>query len=211
MKTKSLILLFLIIQLAMFLRLYKISDTINLSTDQTAAYLIVDRMINDKKILLVGPLTSIWQANLLPPTYYYIIAGLYSVSTNELFIPFVFSLLNTLTTILIFLTGTLVFRTRAGLISAFLFAVSEVMVWYGRDFWEHYLVPFFVALSILFIFVADKKRNPYFLHSSLIVFFLTFLYVSSVLMLPVYFYIFMITAGKIYSSKKKTVLLVLLE
>ena len=211
MKTKSLILLFLIIQLAMFLRLYKISDTITHSTDQTAAYLIVDRMINDKKILLVGPLTSIWQANLLPPTYYYIIAGLYSVSTNELFIPFVFSLLNTLTTILIFLTGTLVFRTRAGLISAFLFAVSEVMVWYGRDFWEPYLVPFFVALSILFIFVADKKRNPYFLHSSLIVFFLSFLYVSSVLILPVYFYIFMITAGKIYSSKKKTVLLVLLE
>src|SRR3989344_2262783 len=186
MSLKSSLLLIVTFFVAILLRFYKFVETLNLGTDQAAAYILADRIIHSSYFLLNGPLTSLWQLNLLPPHYYYIVAVIYKFSPSYLSLPLTFSFFNLASVFLIFLTGKIMFNVRAGLITSLLYAVAEVIVWYGRDFWEPHLVPFFIIVSLLFLALADKKKNIFYLHLSIFFFFFSFLYISSVLLFPVY-------------------------
>src|SRR3989344_632442 len=189
MKEKNTIFLISIILLGIYLRLFNFSSTLNMDTDQGAAFLIADRIINDGNRLLVGPLTSIWQINLLPPTYYYIIAFLYLIFRSEILVSLIFTFLGILNILLMFFLGREMFNTRTGLVGALLFSVSRVMVDYSRNIWEPHLVPLVVTLS-LYLLIQSKRRNNFGLFLlSIITFFTGFLYISSVIILPVYFFL----------------------
>lgn len=179
------ILLLLIIVLAASLRLYRFEHTISLETDQAAAYLLADRIINDGHLLLVGPLTSIWQINLLPPTYYYLIALLYFFLGNELAVTAIFAAGGILTVYLIYLLAEGFWGKRAALLTAYFCSVSLTMIQYSRNIWEVHLVPLFVILALYLIQKAIKRSSFKLLLLSLPVFFFSLMYVSSILILPV--------------------------
>src|SRR3989338_3328215 len=145
------ILLLLIIVLAASLRLYRFEETISLEKDQAAAYLLADRIINDGHLLLVGPLTSIWQINLLSPTYYYLIAGLYYLFGNELTVSAVFAAGGILTVYLIYLLAEELWGKRPALLTAFFYSLSLTMTQYSRNIWEVHLVPLFVILALYLV------------------------------------------------------------
>jgi len=158
-----------------------------MGTDQGAAYILADRIINQGHILLVGPFTSLWQVNLLPPIYYYIVTFLYFFLRSELLVPLAFSIIGMISILFIYFLGKEMFDSKTGLITAFLYAISDTMVWYGRNMWEPHLVPFFIILSLLFLTLAKRRRKISYLYISIILFFLSFLYVSSILLLPTYY------------------------
>ena len=178
------ILLLLIIVLAASLRLYRFEETLSLETDQAAAYLLADRIINDGHLLLVGPLTSIWQINLLSPTYYYLIAGLYYLFGNELTVSAIFAAGGILTVYLIYLLAEELWGKRPALLTAFFYSLSLTMTQYSRNIWEVHLVPLFVILALYLTQKAIKRSSFKLLLLSWPVFFFSLMYVSSILILP---------------------------
>ena len=178
------ILLLLIIVLAASLRLYRFEETLSLETDQAAAYLLADRIINDGHLLLVGPLTSIWQINLLPPTYYYLIAGLYYLFGNELTVSAVFATAGILAVWLIFKLAENLWGKRPALLTAFFYTLSLTMIQYSRNIWEVHLVPLFVILTFYLIQKAIKHSSFKLLLISFLTYMFSLMYVSSILILP---------------------------
>lgn len=187
MTKKTVFLLYLIVVIGLFLRLYKFNQTLNLDTDQGAAFLLAERIVNHGHLLLVGPLTSIWQANLLPPNYYYLIALLYFFLRNEVLISLSFTFAGVMSIVVIFFLSKMLLRTKTALLAAFLYSVSETMIYYSRNIWEPYLVPLFVMMAYLSLLFFGNKRKIIYLVLSIILFFSSFFYISPVLILPVYF------------------------
>jgi len=200
MTSKSSIILILIILLGLYLRLFNYVNTLNMDTDQAAAFLIADRIINGGNRLLVGPLTSIWQINLLPPTYYYLVTFFYFIFRSEILVSLIFTVFGVLNILFMFFLAREMFNVRTALISALLLSVSAEMVWYSRNIWEPYLVPMTVTLSLYLLFLSRRRYNFWLYLLSIIIFFAGFLYISSILILPVYFFLALRVFKKIKSS-----------
>src|SRR3990167_5640100 len=118
-RRKTLFFLLLILLLAYVLRIYKFNQTLKLDADVGMAYLIAERIIREKFLLLVGPTTSFGETvNIVPPTYYYLITFLYWLFRSDLVVTFIFMLMEVISVYLIFLLGKILDNTRTGLISA---------------------------------------------------------------------------------------------
>ena len=144
-KIKTGLILFFILSLAILLRFYNFSDILNLNADVSMAYLIAERIIKEKYILLVGPITSFGEkVNAVPPTYYYLITLLYWLVKSDAAVTFVFAQLEVLSVLFIFLLGKEIDSVRTGLLSSFFYAISYTMIGYSRNIWEPYRLPFFM-------------------------------------------------------------------
>jgi len=159
--------------------------------------IVADRIINQSHTLLVGPLTTAWEFNLLPPTYYYIIAALLAVTGSELGITVAFTAASTVSIILIYYFTKHIFDTKTGLVAAFIWAFSTEMIWYGRNFWEPHLVPFFMVISLIALVKAEKTNRFVWLLLSHIAFAASFVYVSPVLLLPGYLWLVFTIGAKL--------------
>src|SRR3989338_8141191 len=121
---KRLLILMLIIALGSFLRLFKFMETFNFGADAAYAYILAKRIIEDKYILLLGPITSLHGVNILAPTYYYIITLLYFIFRgNEVLVTLIFTLAGIMSLYLIYLVGKELFNAKTGLLAALLMAV----------------------------------------------------------------------------------------
>src|SRR3990167_3130924 len=187
MSRKSLWLLTLLILTGTFLRLFKFDHTLLLESDQAMAFLLANRIINFGHILLVGPNTSFYGVNILPPTYYYIVTLIYFFWRNEIGVTLIFTLFGIASIPLIYLLAKeMAFSTKTALVAAFFYTFSFTLIKYSRNIWEPHLVPFFVILSYLFAFRAARfKKFKLFILSS-IFFLISLMYVSSFLILPAY-------------------------
>ncbi len=187
MKYKNKLLLLSIIIFGSFLRLYNLSHTLIIDTDQAAAYLLADRIINHGHILLNGPLTSFWEINILPPIYYYIVTFIYFFTRSELWTAFVFSLFGIGSIILIYLVAEQMFNESTSLIAALLYASSATMIDYSRNIWEPHLVPFFILLSFYLLLQFFQRKKLLFFILSVFSYAISFMYISSFLLLPTFF------------------------
>lgn len=187
MSRKSLSLLALLILTGTFLRLFRFDQTYLLESDQAMAFLLANRIINFGHILLVGPNTSFYGVNFLPPTYYYLITLYYFFWRNEVGVSLIFTFIGIMSIPLIYLLAKeMALSTKTALIAAFFYTFSFTLIKYSRNIWEPHLVPFFVLLSYLFAFRAArlKKFKLYILSS--IFFLISLMYVSSFLIFPAY-------------------------
>ena len=161
-RRKTLFFLLLILLLAYVLRIYKFNQTLKLDADVGMAYLIAERIIREKFLLLVGPTTSFGETvNIVPPTYYYLITFLYWLFRSDLVVTFIFMLMEVISVYLIFLLGKILDNTRTGLISALFYSTSSAMIGYSRHIWEPYRLPFFITLSFYLLFLSLKKNSPF--------------------------------------------------
>ena len=197
MLKKRSIFIILILILGLLLRIFRFSDTLQLDADQAMAYILADRIINQKHFLMVGPIISVENVNILAPTYYYLIAFLYFIFRNELSISLIFLFINLLGIYLIYLTSKQIVNTKSSLLGALFFSLSSTMVNYSRNIWEPHLIPFFVILSIFLLILAYKSNNTIYLFLSVFTFYISLMYISSLLLLPVFFYLTFIIARKI--------------
>ncbi|OGG10796.1 hypothetical protein A3J20_02455 [Candidatus Gottesmanbacteria bacterium RIFCSPLOWO2_02_FULL_42_29] len=190
MSRKSLWLLTLLILTGTFLRLFKFDHTLLLESDQAMAFLLANRIINFGHILLVGPNTSFYGVNILPPTYYYIVTLIYFFWRSELGVSLAFTFIGIMSIPLIFLLAKeMALSAKTALIAAFFYTFSFTLIKYSRNIWEPHFVPFFVIIALYFAHKALNRKNFPLLLLSIFLFFISLMYVSSFLILPAFFFL----------------------
>lgn len=154
-KNYTKILLILILVFAAVIRFYKLPEYLQFLGDQGRDLLVVKSMIIDHKFTLLGPTASVG-GFYTGPIYYYFMLPFLALWQLDPVGPAVMAVLFGLATILLiyFFTKDL-FGERAGLIAAFLTAVSPKMIDLSRFSWNPNPVPFF---SLAAVYSAIKKK-----------------------------------------------------
>lgn len=149
--------LFLIFLLGLFLRTYRLDEILRFFYDQGRDALVVYDILQRGKLTLIGPTTGI-EGIFLGPFYYYLITPAYFLGNGDPAVAATWvSFVNSLAIFVIFFTGRKLFGNVAGLISAFLFALSFESVMYSRWFSNPSTIPFFTSLMMLsLVYLADR-------------------------------------------------------
>jgi len=160
---KELFILFAIVLLGAFLRLYRISEYMTFLGDEGRDAIIVRRFLTEGDIFLIGPGTSIGNMY-LGPLYYYMMAPALFLSNYSPVGPAVqIALISLATVVLIWWTGREWFSGKAGLVAAFLYSISPTVIIYSRSSWNPNIMPFFALLCIYSVWKLLKKDNHYWL------------------------------------------------
>lgn len=157
-KTEVLALVF-IISLALFLRLYKISEFLTFLGDEGRDVRIVRDLITKGNLVFIGPQTSIGNMY-LGPLYYYLMApalGLFGL--NPVGPAVMNTLLGTLTVFGVWLVGRAWFSPLTGLVASLLYAISPVTIIYSRSSWNPNPTPLFALICAFGIYQIWRKKN----------------------------------------------------
>ncbi|MGB9706551.1 MAG: ArnT family glycosyltransferase [Microgenomates group bacterium] len=162
-KTKKieLVLVFLILLLASFLRFYRIADYMIFLGDEGRDVLIVKRMIVDRKFTLLGPIASIAPFHLGPFYYYLMVPFLWLFNLNPVGPAVMVALFGVATVFLIYLVGRDFFNYKVGLLASFFYAISPLVIVHSRSSWNPNVVPFFSLLVIYFVKKAEEKKDSW--------------------------------------------------
>lgn len=156
------LILFLILSLSFFLRFYRLRDYIIFLGDQGRDVWIVKKMVLDGKFTLLGPVASVG-GFYLGPLYYYLITPFLLLSNFDPIGPAIFpALLGSLTPIVLFFYLKKRYSVLTSLISAFLYAISPILIKYNRFSWNPNVVPFFsLIFFITFESFLETKKKKY--------------------------------------------------
>lgn len=160
------ILLLLIILVASFLRFYKITELHFFTYDQARDALIVKRVLIDHKWTLLGPQSSM-RGVYLPPFYYYSLVPILWLSRlNPVGVDIYTAIVGVLTVILIWYMSREFFGRLPALLVGALYATSPLIVELSRHAWNPNTQPFFVLLTVFFLYRLFKTKNEKYLFFS---------------------------------------------
>lgn len=201
-KKYSYILIGIILLLAAFLRLYRISDYMTFLGDE-GRDVMVARDILSGHLTLLGPRASAGDF-FLGPAYYYMIAPFLLIFNYDPVGPAVMvALFGVATVLLIYIFGKKLFDEKTGFFAAALYAVSPVVINYSHSSWNPNVLPFFSLLIILTIHKAlemGRLSAKYFLAGGFLLgIALQLHYLALFLGVIIFFYILL---GKWYINKK---------
>ena len=136
--------------------------------DQGRDVIIIKDFWQNGNLFFIGPQTSTGNMY-LGPWFYYLIAPSLLVSNFSPVGPAIFiALLNILTIYMLYFIGNKWFSKSTGLISAFLFAISPVVIKYSNFIWNPNIMPLFSLLFVYFFFESfNSKKFHYFIYASL--------------------------------------------
>ncbi len=142
----------LVVCLAAFLRLFKITSYMEFLGDQGRDVYIVRKFLTNFDLMFIGPQTSIGNMY-LGPFYYYLMAPFLLLFNFHPVGPAIMVVLfSLLTTFLIYHVYLKLFNNKVfALFSALLYAVSPVAVKYSNFSWNPNIMPFF---SLLFFYLS---------------------------------------------------------
>jgi len=153
----------IVLIIAAFLRLYKISDYMTFLGDEGRDALVWLRMVYKGKFTLIGPTTSIGNMY-LGPLYYYLMLPFFLLFGLSPVGPSVGVALFSLATIfLIWYVGREWFGELTGLLASFLYAISPVVIFYSRSSWNPNVMPFFSLMVVVGIWNFWEKNNYFWL------------------------------------------------
>ncbi|MFA5024895.1 MAG: glycosyltransferase family 39 protein [Candidatus Shapirobacteria bacterium] len=148
-------LLIVILLIAAFCRLYRISDYMEFLGDQGRDVVIVRDFLKNGNLFFIGPQTSIGNMY-LGPFYYYLIAPALLLANFNPVGPAIFvALLSVATAYLIFHVSKKWFNPTAAYIATFLYAISPTAIKFANFSWNPNIMPFF---ALLFIYLMTEKR-----------------------------------------------------
>lgn len=154
----ELISLVLILLVGFFLRIYKIRDYIIFLGDEGRDALVVYEILHGNFTLL-GPTSSVG-GFFLGPVYYYLMAPFLFLSKYDPVGPAVMVVLFGIATIyLVYQLGKEFFGIKAGMITAFLYAISPIVIIYSRASWNPNVFPFFTISSLYTLYKAVSKNK----------------------------------------------------
>lgn len=190
----KLLLIGIVLSISAFTHLYRIDQTYIFQNDEGRDALISYRMIETKRPVLLGPETSVGNMY-LGPFYYYLMAPALLVANLDPVGPAIMvGLFAIATTYLLIILGKKFLSFNAGLFAGLFYSLSPVMVHYSRSSWNPNVIPFFVALMLLFFPLKKKSHALIFGILSGIIFQLHYV----ALVIPALLFI-----STIYSSVKK--------
>ena len=144
-------LLVLILILGAFLRFYRLGDYMEFLGDQGRDVLVIRNFFKHKDLFFIGPQTSIGNMYLGPYFYYLIAPSLLLANFNPVGPAAFIALLSLATIVLVYFVGQKWFSHPVGLIAAFLFAISPVVIKYSNFIWNPNVMPLFSLLFIYFL------------------------------------------------------------
>ncbi|MBU2592042.1 MAG: glycosyltransferase family 39 protein [Patescibacteria group bacterium] len=153
------ILLLLILLTAAFLRVYRIADYMEFLGDQGRDVVIVVRFLKQGDLMFIGPQTSIGNMYLGPWYYYLIAPALLLANFSPVGPALTVALIGVATVWLVWLVAKQLFGITTALLSALLFAVSPVVVYYSNFSWNPNVMPFFALLSVWLTWLIWQKNE----------------------------------------------------
>lgn len=136
--------------------------------DQGRDVSIIRDLFRHGNLFFIGPQTSIGNMYLGPWFYYLIAPSLLIANFNPIGPAIFIALINIATIYLIYLVAKKWFSQSVGLVSAFLFAVSPIVIKYSNFIWNPNIMPFFALAFIYFFFEGIfNKRYQNFIYAAL--------------------------------------------
>ena len=199
-------LIFFVIILAAFLRLYRIEDYMTFLGYEGRDALWVYGILHGKFTLL-GPTASVGGFFLGPIYYYFTAPFLWLFNYNPVGSSVMVALFGTATVFLVYKIGSEFFERRVGLISAFLYSIAPLVIAYSRSSWNPNLMPFFslLTLYILYKAVAENRAKLFVLCGFLLGILMQLHYLATFLGVIIAFYVLLTRSilAQGYSLQKK--------
>lgn len=152
------ILVLLLIVVAAFMRLYRISEYMTFLGDEGRDVMVVWDILHGN-LTLLGPRASAGDF-FLGPIYYYMIAPFLLIFNYHPVGPAIMvALMGVLTVYLVFCAGKIFFGETAGFIAALFYALSPIVIAYSRSSWNPNPMPLFSLLTLLSLLNAQKEKN----------------------------------------------------
>jgi 4-amino-4-deoxy-L-arabinose transferase-like glycosyltransferase len=155
----DLLVLFIILLVSAFFRLYKIDAYMTFLGDEGRDVTIVRRIITQLHPPLIGAGTSIGNMYLGPLYYYMMVPPLWIANFSPVGPAVQIALLGVVTVFFIWFIGRTWFGKTAGLVSAVLYAISPTVIIFSRSSWNPNIMPFFSLLSIYSIWKVYESRE----------------------------------------------------
>ena len=151
--------LFPIVLLGAYLRLYKINEYLTFLGDEGRDVLVVKRMIVDGKWTLLGPTASVGGFYMGPVYYYFMAPFLWLWNLDPVGPAIMVALFGIATIILLYVICEKIFGKYTAVIASTLYALSPVVIAYSRASWNPNIVPFFSTLLLYITYIIVKDRH----------------------------------------------------
>ena len=163
--------LLLVVIIGGLLRFYRLSDMATFGGDQGVDYQNVARMIVEKRLSLLGPVTHV--GVFLGPLYYYLLIPFFLIfKFDPIAAPVMFAIFGTATVGLVYILAKLLLRPGlAGqgpafvdtfaFFTALLYAVSPVILESSRAPSQPHLIPFFATLLLISLIRIVRKTGKW--------------------------------------------------
>ncbi len=148
-----------ILCLAAFLRFYRLSDYMTFLGDEGRDAIIVKELLVNHNLPFIGPPTSVGNIYLGPLYYYMMAASMGIFWLNPVAAAGMVAAIGVLIVGLIYFLGKAWFGKTAGLISAFLYAISPVTITYSKSSWNPNPVPFFALVGTWGFYKVHTSKN----------------------------------------------------
>lgn len=153
--------LLIVVILSLFLYGWKITKWQYFSYDESRDYLIIKRILIDRKFTLIGPSIGIADGAYLPPFYYYFLAPSLLISKFHLWGPDIFSaILGIFSVTLFYLIAKDFFGRTPAFIGSLFFAFNPYLIQAARHTRDPHMLPLFLLLFFCFFkkYFFEKKR-----------------------------------------------------
>lgn len=153
------LLLIVVLAVAAFLRFYKLSEYMTFLGDEGRDAIVIKNMLIDHHFPLIGPPTSVGNIYLGPLYYYMMVIPMAIFWLNPVAAAGLNAFLGVLTVAFIYYLGKTWFNRQAGLIAAYLYAISPVTIIYSRSSWNPNPAPFFALTAVFSLYRLHKTGN----------------------------------------------------
>lgn len=155
-KNKFVILIILIILLAAFLRLYRISDYMTFLGDEGRDVLVAKGIL-EGHFTLLGPRSSAGDFFMGPAYYYMITPFLWLFRYDPVGPAVMVALFGIATVFLVYYSGKKFFDQKTALFASALYAVSPLVIIYSHSSWNPNILPFFSLLIMYLLYKAISE------------------------------------------------------
>ncbi|MBI2329849.1 glycosyltransferase [Candidatus Daviesbacteria bacterium] len=157
---KGIFILFLgVLMLAASLRFYNLSGYMTFLGDEGRDAIVVKKILVDRHIPLIGPPTSVGNIYLGPLYYYMMAIPMAIFYLNPVAAAGMDAFLGVATVAFIYYLGKTWFNRQAGLIAAYLYAISPVTITYSKSSWNPNPAPFFALVIMFSLYKLHKTGN----------------------------------------------------
>lgn len=145
------VILFGIIALGAFLRLYRIRDYLSFLGDEGRDVLVVYNILHGH-LTLLGPTSSVGGFFLGPIYYYFMAPFLWLFRFDPVGPAIMIALVGILTIWILYKISSEFFNPIAGIFAAFFYAISPLVLTYSRSSWNPNLMPIFTLLTLYVLY-----------------------------------------------------------